>query len=243
MIQDINSFVVETDSQKNTTTSMHPSYSTPENLQLLGNMDEQCQEDDESAAIYPWLGLASYASVPVSLNQLDSDTESSSTSSDPIFKAAAGLASSYNPIPKQSSSSSSTVANKRKKKAYKSRQQHRVMKRSPDSISTLLARQCITPSEDLDNDDGDYYEDDDASDQSFQLSHTSSQARSLVSRKGRNVDKACNHCKRSHLRCDNMRPCRRCVATGKVGCKDVEHKPRGRPRLNKNLAVKSRKAA
>lgn len=117
------------------------------------------------------------------------------------------------------------------------------MKRSPDSISTLLARQCITPSEDLDNDDGDYYEDDDASDQSFQLSHTSSQARSLVSRKGRNVDKACNHCKRSHLRCDNMRPCRRCVATGKVGCKDVEHKPRGRPILNKNLTVKSRKAA
>ena len=53
-------------------------------------------------------------------------------------------------------------------------------------------------------------------------------------RKGRNVDKACNHCKRSHLRCDNMRPCRRCVATGKTGCKDVEHKPRGRPRLNKN---------
>ncbi|RCH85341.1 hypothetical protein CU098_009830, partial [Rhizopus stolonifer] len=32
-------------------------------------------------------------------------------------------------------------------------------------------------------------------------------------KKGRNVDKACNHCKRSHLRCDNVRPCRRCVAT------------------------------
>ncbi|KAI9278658.1 hypothetical protein BDA99DRAFT_578325 [Phascolomyces articulosus] len=60
-------------------------------------------------------------------------------------------------------------------------------------------------------------------------------------RKGRNVDKACNHCKRSHLRCDNMRPCRRCVATGKTGCKDVEHKPRGRPRLNKNQhSVKTR---
>ncbi|KAI8340638.1 hypothetical protein BC941DRAFT_417749 [Chlamydoabsidia padenii] len=51
-------------------------------------------------------------------------------------------------------------------------------------------------------------------------------------KKGRNVDKACNHCKRSHLRCDNMRPCRRCIATGKSGCKDVEHKPRGRPRLH-----------
>lgn len=216
---------------------MHPSYSTPENLQLLGNMDDQCQEDDESAAIYPWLGLTSYASVPVALNQLDSDTESSSTSSDPNFKIAAGLAASYDPVPKQSSSSSS----KRKKKTHKPRK-HRVMRRSPDSISTLLARQCITTSEDLDNDDGDY-EDDDSSDQSFQLSHTSSHARSLVTRKGRNVDKACNHCKRSHLRCDNMRPCRRCVATGKVGCKDVEHKPRGRPRLNKNLTVKPRKAA
>ncbi|ORX57577.1 hypothetical protein DM01DRAFT_1372598 [Hesseltinella vesiculosa] len=56
---------------------------------------------------------------------------------------------------------------------------------------------------------------------------------SLPTRKNRNVDKACNHCKRSHLRCDNMRPCRRCIATGKSGCKDVEHKPRGRPRLHK----------
>ncbi|ORE09571.1 hypothetical protein BCV72DRAFT_222887 [Rhizopus microsporus var. microsporus] len=53
-------------------------------------------------------------------------------------------------------------------------------------------------------------------------------------KKGKNVDKACNHCKRSHLRCDDMRPCRRCIATGKVGCKDVQHKPRGRPKLIKN---------
>ncbi|KAI9303867.1 hypothetical protein BJ944DRAFT_241073 [Cunninghamella echinulata] len=53
-------------------------------------------------------------------------------------------------------------------------------------------------------------------------------------KKGRNVDKACNHCKRSHLRCDNMRPCRRCISTGKTGCKDVMHKPRGRPKLHKN---------
>ncbi|KAI8094871.1 uncharacterized protein B0P05DRAFT_583141 [Gilbertella persicaria] len=54
-------------------------------------------------------------------------------------------------------------------------------------------------------------------------------------KKGRNVDKACNHCKRSHLRCDNVRPCRRCVATGKIGCQDVKHKPRGRPRLQKRI--------
>jgi hypothetical protein len=53
-------------------------------------------------------------------------------------------------------------------------------------------------------------------------------------KKGKNVDKACNHCKRSHLRCDDMRPCRRCIATGTVGCKDVQHKPRGRPKLIKN---------
>lgn len=52
-------------------------------------------------------------------------------------------------------------------------------------------------------------------------------------KKGRNVDKACNHCKRSHLRCDNTRPCRRCVVTGKTGCQDVLHKQRGRPRLQK----------
>lgn len=57
-------------------------------------------------------------------------------------------------------------------------------------------------------------------------------------KKGRNVDKACNHCKRSHLRCDNMRPCRRCIATGKSGCKDVEHKPRGRPRLHNTWTKK-----
>lgn len=59
------------------------------------------------------------------------------------------------------------------------------------------------------------------------------QPNQLPTKKGRNVDKACNHCKRSHLRCDDMRPCRRCVATGKTGCKDVQHKPRGRPKLHK----------
>ncbi|KAI8089310.1 uncharacterized protein BX664DRAFT_385816 [Halteromyces radiatus] len=58
-------------------------------------------------------------------------------------------------------------------------------------------------------------------------------SKSFVVKKGRNVDKACNHCKRSHLRCDNMRPCQRCTATGKSGCKDVQHKPRGRPKLHK----------
>ncbi|KAI8976986.1 hypothetical protein BDB01DRAFT_852944 [Pilobolus umbonatus] len=54
-----------------------------------------------------------------------------------------------------------------------------------------------------------------------------------VIKKGRNVEKACNHCKRSHLKCDKVRPCSRCVASGKIGCEDVDHKPRGRPRLQK----------
>lgn len=49
-------------------------------------------------------------------------------------------------------------------------------------------------------------------------------------KKGRGVEKACNHCKRSHLKCDEMRPCRRCIIAGKVGCKDVQHKPRGCPK-------------
>ncbi|KAI7894791.1 uncharacterized protein EV154DRAFT_497032 [Mucor mucedo] len=61
---------------------------------------------------------------------------------------------------------------------------------------------------------------------------TTSASTGLICKKGRNVDKACNHCKRSHLRCDNVRPCRRCVATGKIGCQDVKHKPRGRPRFS-----------
>ncbi|ORX58987.1 hypothetical protein DM01DRAFT_301594 [Hesseltinella vesiculosa] len=64
-------------------------------------------------------------------------------------------------------------------------------------------------------------------------SQSKSVKKSMAIKKGRNVDKACNHCKRSHLRCDDMRPCRRCIATGKTGCKDVQHKPRGRPKLHK----------
>lgn len=79
-------------------------------------------------------------------------------------------------------------------------------------------------------------EEDDEDDDEYQIrtAHASSQ---LPTKKGRNVDKACNHCKRSHLRCDDMRPCRRCVATGKTGCKDVQHKPRGRPKLHVNNKV------
>ncbi|KAG2197846.1 hypothetical protein INT47_009727 [Mucor saturninus] len=73
------------------------------------------------------------------------------------------------------------------------------------------------------------------SDDEEDFTMTASASTGLICKKGRNVDKACNHCKRSHLRCDNVRPCRRCVATGKIGCQDVKHKPRGRPRLQKRL--------
>lgn len=81
-------------------------------------------------------------------------------------------------------------------------------------------------------------EEEDDEDDEYQIrnthNHTSNTPpHQLPTKKGRNVDKACNHCKRSHLRCDDMRPCRRCVATGKTGCKDVQHKPRGRPKLHK----------
>ncbi|KAJ9631126.1 hypothetical protein H2204_008348 [Knufia peltigerae] len=46
------------------------------------------------------------------------------------------------------------------------------------------------------------------------------------------VASACVNCKKKHLRCDNNRPCRRCVQSGKeASCHDVEHKKRGRPPL------------
>ena len=48
----------------------------------------------------------------------------------------------------------------------------------------------------------------------------------------KHVGKACVHCKKAHLACDNERPCRRCVHLGKTDCVDVEHKRRGRPRTS-----------
>ncbi|CAO0803186.1 unnamed protein product [Mucor circinelloides] len=94
---------------------------------------------------------------------------------------------------------------------------------SSDSLSYYLSRQQLS--------DADEYEED-GDEEPNSTSNTSSTT-GTACKKGRNVDKACNHCKRSHLRCDNVRPCRRCVTTGKVGCQDVKHKPRGRPRLQK----------
>ncbi|CEP09276.1 hypothetical protein [Parasitella parasitica] len=79
-------------------------------------------------------------------------------------------------------------------------------------------------------------EEEDDDDDEYQIRSANAPNHGLPpTKKGRNVDKACNHCKRSHLRCDDMRPCRRCVSTGKQGCKDVQHKPRGRPKLHKKL--------
>ena len=95
---------------------------------------------------------------------------------------------------------------------------------SSDSLSYFLSKQHLSDNEEMDEE----YEQ-----EGYHPKMSTSASTSTISKKGRNVDKACNHCKRSHLRCDNVRPCRRCVATGKTGCQDVKHKPRGRPRLQK----------
>lgn len=97
---------------------------------------------------------------------------------------------------------------------------------SSDSLSYYLSKQRLS-------DDNEDYDEEDFEGDGLRM--TGSASSDMLCKKGRNVDKACNHCKRSHLRCDNVRPCRRCVATGKVGCQDVKHKPRGRPRLQKRL--------
>lgn len=51
-----------------------------------------------------------------------------------------------------------------------------------------------------------------------------------ANKRQKHVKKACVHCKKAHLACDEERPCRRCVHLGKTDCVDVEHKRRGRPR-------------
>ncbi|CAG8540377.1 9931_t:CDS:2 [Paraglomus occultum] len=46
------------------------------------------------------------------------------------------------------------------------------------------------------------------------------------------VPSACINCKRAHLACDVSRPCKRCIALGRVDtCIDIKHKKRGRPKL------------
>lgn len=97
---------------------------------------------------------------------------------------------------------------------------------SSDAEEELQEEGDVEPLEEEDEDDDEDY-------QHVRSTATTTGQLSGTTKKGRNVDKACNHCKRSHLRCDDMRPCRRCVATGKSGCKDVQHKPRGRPKLHK----------
>ena len=45
-----------------------------------------------------------------------------------------------------------------------------------------------------------------------------------------NCTNACQHCKKSHLSCDNQRPCNRCTSRGKTDCQDAAHRKRGRPK-------------
>ncbi|KAI8091053.1 uncharacterized protein B0P05DRAFT_584175 [Gilbertella persicaria] len=130
----------------------------------------------------------------------------------------------------QSSSSLSTLSSNLQRSMHVS-----------DSVNSFMSRHSLSDEdnhhEDESLDDHHHHhhhmqEEDDDDDGEYQI-RPASASHPLPTKKGRNVDKACNHCKRSHLRCDDMRPCRRCVATGKTGCKDVQHKPRGRPKLHK----------
>lgn len=54
-----------------------------------------------------------------------------------------------------------------------------------------------------------------------------------TAKRQRHVCRACVHCKKAHLACDEQRPCRRCAHLGKKDCTDVEHKRRGRPKVHK----------
>ena len=244
--QDVKSFVAEADSQKHAA-SIHLSYAAPDHMQVAAAAaaaaaaaTTACTSNDNA------LGITSFVSMPVGLNQmaLASDSDSETSSSQGVTQGNGHI----KPIMKKSASSTTISTSLRRRRNLRKssssdilqhrRHNHKVLKRSSDSISTLLARQRLSDVEDEEEDeDDDYIFRGDADDDDFALrtSSSTSTASSASARKGRNVDKACNHCKRSHLRCDNMRPCRRCIATGKTGCKDVEHKPRGRPRLNKNI--------
>lgn len=57
-----------------------------------------------------------------------------------------------------------------------------------------------------------------------------SKSTKILGKRQKHVRKACIHCKKAHLACDESRPCKRCVHLGKTDCIDVEHKRRGRPR-------------
>lgn len=81
------------------------------------------------------------------------------------------------------------------------------------------------------------------------MTSATGQGQSRATRKPKaHVASACVNCKKKHLRCDNARPCRRCVQAGKEvrplydqlqfsnnqrqeSCVDVTHKKRGRPPL------------
>ncbi|KAI9104863.1 hypothetical protein DFS34DRAFT_589956 [Phlyctochytrium arcticum] len=56
----------------------------------------------------------------------------------------------------------------------------------------------------------------------------------VVAHRTRNyVQKACVHCKSSHVACDSARPCQRCIRLGKGdSCIDAARKRRGRPNVS-----------
>ncbi|KAI8994887.1 hypothetical protein BDB01DRAFT_846883 [Pilobolus umbonatus] len=126
-----------------------------------------------------------------------------------------------------SSSSLSSLNNQLQRSMKVSSGLNNIVKMEYDDTMEICKMEADDHEEEEDEED-----DDDDDEDEYQVKSVSSLHQVPV-KKGRNVDKACNHCKRSHLRCDDMRPCRRCVSTGKTGCKDVQHKPRGRPKLHK----------
>ncbi|KAJ3190883.1 hypothetical protein HK101_008284 [Irineochytrium annulatum] len=64
-----------------------------------------------------------------------------------------------------------------------------------------------------------------ATSQSYSVSNLDGKS----TRKGKNVGTACTECKKSHLACDQSRPCKRCQNLKKL-CVNVIHMKRGRPR-------------
>lgn len=224
----MNSFVAEADSQKH---AMNFSYSTPDFQHIIG----------------PFAPFSDHGS-----DSEDTTTVSSSTyMAPPPWYTHSGMTKGHGPT----ASASTTTTRKSKSDILLAKFQRKRQPRKGSMPISQSVHGLLPPGQwpsDCSEEDDEEEEDEDeegggvggfhhhassssslAAAVSMQPSSSSSNVASGL-RKGRNVDKACNHCKRSHLRCDNMRPCRRCVATGKTGCKDVEHKPRGRPRLNKN---------
>eukprot|EP01129_Flabellula_baltica_P008717 TRINITY_DN3498_c0_g1_i1.p1 TRINITY_DN3498_c0_g1~~TRINITY_DN3498_c0_g1_i1.p1 ORF type:complete len:245 (-),score=30.67 TRINITY_DN3498_c0_g1_i1:48-782(-) len=46
----------------------------------------------------------------------------------------------------------------------------------------------------------------------------------IMSERNKRVSVACNNCQKSHSKCDNGRPCKRCKSKGLTNCRDTLHK-------------------